>query len=324
LTTTRRWWRRRSTHHPKPSPWLACRKGDVREAAMVNVAQNRRYRSISSLTREEIGFKIWIRGRIHAIRKFGKVIFVILRQEMETIQCGIFLQQQSDNSEKEVEKNEKIKELIARLKGFREETIVDLLVEICEPVKELTSPSMKIFEFFIVDISPVSIPSPLPFAVHNNEVNLSMRLNYRWIDLRMPANQAIFRIRSGVCQFFRNYFLHLKFIEVHSPNLRMETSSDRSLEIFHLPNGIALSDQLQMEEFSVIQTDLCHGIFEIGTVHQAKCANTHRHLCAFTQMDFLMNDHCKLLQVFRPNRRKRANVSHRFFKISSCFSFKPF
>lgn len=29
------------------------------------------------------------------------------------------------------------------------------------------------------------------------------RLDHRWIDLRTPANQAIFRIQSAVCQYFR-------------------------------------------------------------------------------------------------------------------------
>ena len=30
-----------------------------------------------------------------------------------------------------------------------------------------------------------------------------MRLNSRWLDLRVPANNAIMRIRSGVLQLFR-------------------------------------------------------------------------------------------------------------------------
>lgn len=29
------------------------------------------------------------------------------------------------------------------------------------------------------------------------------RLDHRWIDLRTPANQAIFKIQSAVCQYFR-------------------------------------------------------------------------------------------------------------------------
>jgi aspartyl/asparaginyl-tRNA synthetase len=33
------------------------------------------------------------------------------------------------------------------------------------------------------------------------------RLNYRWIDLRTPANQGIMRISSMVCTLFREFLL---------------------------------------------------------------------------------------------------------------------
>lgn len=33
------------------------------------------------------------------------------------------------------------------------------------------------------------------------------RLDHRWIDLRTPANQAIFKIQSSVCQYFRGYLV---------------------------------------------------------------------------------------------------------------------
>ena len=37
----------------------------------------------------------------------------------------------------------------------------------------------------------------------------------RWVDLRTPANQSIFRIQSGVCQLFREFLSSKGFIEVH-------------------------------------------------------------------------------------------------------------
>lgn len=33
------------------------------------------------------------------------------------------------------------------------------------------------------------------------------RLDFRWIDLRTPANQAIMRLSSGVCNLFREFLL---------------------------------------------------------------------------------------------------------------------
>jgi aspartyl-tRNA synthetase len=289
---------------------------------LVDFAQNRHYRSISSLSIEDIGFKVWIRGRIHKIRKFGKGIFVILRQEVDTIQCNLFLHQPSGESDKEVEKvNIKLKKAILELKGLKEETVVDFLVEIHEPEKELTSPSINMIELLILSVSVVSIPSTLPFTVQDAmdsesyKIPTDLRLTYRWIDLRTPANQAIFRIRSGVCHFFRTYFVNSKFFEVHSPMFRMESELVPFFEIFRLAKGITLSHRLQIEQFSEIQSDSCHGIFELGTVHRARCASTHQHLCAFTSMDFLSslhqwNDRQFLLQVstlFTPREGTKLN-----------------
>ena len=50
-------------------------------------------------------------------------------------------------------------------------------------------------------------------------VNQDVRLNNRIIDLRVPANQAIFRLQSGVCQVYREFMLANDFIEIHSPKL---------------------------------------------------------------------------------------------------------
>ncbi len=38
-------------------------------------------------------------------------------------------------------------------------------------------------------------------------VGQDTRLDFRWIDLRTPANQAIMRLSSGVCTLFREFLL---------------------------------------------------------------------------------------------------------------------
>jgi aspartyl-tRNA synthetase len=50
------------------------------------------------------------------------------------------------------------------------------------------------------------------------------RLNNRIIDLRVPTNQAIFRLQSGVCALYREFLLSKDFVEIHSPKLIASTS----------------------------------------------------------------------------------------------------
>lgn len=50
-------------------------------------------------------------------------------------------------------------------------------------------------------------------------MNQDTRLDNRVLDLRTPANQAIFRIQSAVCTLFRELLLQQRFVEVHTPKL---------------------------------------------------------------------------------------------------------
>lgn len=60
-----------------------------------------------------------------------------------------------------------------------------------------------------------------------------MRLNNRVIDLRVPANQALMRIQSGVGMFFREFLYKEGFIEIHSPKL-IGGTSEGGAHVFRL------------------------------------------------------------------------------------------
>ena len=50
-------------------------------------------------------------------------------------------------------------------------------------------------------------------------VKQDVRLNNRIIDLRVPTNQAIFRLQSGICRIYREFMLQNDFVEIHTPKL---------------------------------------------------------------------------------------------------------
>lgn len=58
-----------------------------------------------------------------------------------------------------------------------------------------------------------------------------MRLNNRWLDLRVPANNAIMRIRSGVSQLFRESLYAEGFYEINTPKL-ISGESEGGSEVF--------------------------------------------------------------------------------------------
>ena len=120
-------------------------------------------------------------------------------------------------------------------------------------------------------------------------VKQDVRLNNRVIDLRVPANQAIFRLQSGVCQLYREFLIERDFIEIHSPKLISGASEGGSnvfkLQYFQQEACLAQSPQLYK------QMALCGDfkrVFEIGPVFRAENSNTNRHLCEFTGLDLEM------------------------------------
>ena len=57
------------------------------------------------------------------------------------------------------------------------------------------------------------------------------RLNNRWLDLRVPANNAIMRIRSGISLLFRQALDKEGFIEINTPKL-ISGESEGGSEVF--------------------------------------------------------------------------------------------
>lgn len=249
------------------------------------------YKDVEDLTEDHAGFKIWIRARIHASRAVGKGCFLILRQRIDSVQAVMFQGATVP------------KGMVKYATSLSLESVVDVLAEVTVPEVPIQSTSIKTLELNVLEIHAVSRAQDLPFIVEDASraesiaketgmptVSQDTVLNFRWIDLRTPANQSIFRIQSGVCQLFREFMLSRKFIEIHTPKLIGGASEGGSnvfqLKYFEQNACLAQSPQLYKQMASA-----CGGldrVFEIGPVFRAENSNTHRHLCEFTGMDFEM------------------------------------
>jgi len=126
------------------------------------------------------------------------------------------------------------------------------------------------------------------------KVSRETRLNNRVLDLRTPANQAIFIIQSGVCQLFREYLLSQQFMEIHSPKL-IGCASEGGANVFkvqYFNTSAFLAQSPQLYKQMSICADM-ERVFEIGPIFRAENSNTHRHLTEFVGLDMEMafNEH---------------------------------
>ncbi|CAK0854600.1 unnamed protein product [Prorocentrum cordatum] len=116
-----------------------------------------------------------------------------------------------------------------------------------------------------------------------------LRLDNRWLDLRVPANNGIMRVQAAVCRIFRNTLTAKSFIEIHSPKL-ISGESEGGADVFrtdYFGRQASLAQSPQLYKQMAMSADL-PGVFEVGPVFRAENSNTNRHLCEFTGLDLEM------------------------------------
>lgn len=255
------------------------------------VVTDRVFRNIGEINAELLGQTVWVRARLATSRAVGKGVFIILRQMVNTVQ-GVTWQS-----------SEVPKAMVKYTAAISLESIVDVRAEIIAAETPVQSATVKNYELSIKEVHVVSRAQDLPFNVEDagrNEaeaqaaglplVGQDTSLNFRWVDTRTPANQAIFRIQSGVCQLFREFLNSRGFIEIHSPKL-IGGASEGGANVFTLKYFDQPACLAQSPQFYKQMTAACGGferVYEIGPVFRAEDSHTHRHLCEFTGLDFEM------------------------------------
>ncbi len=144
----------------------------------------------------------------------------------------------------------------------------------------------------------------LPFSVLkkiDNEAGSDLRFNYRWLDLRSPEKQLIFKVWTKLEEAFRQEFARLDFIQIYSPSL-MNTASEGGAEFFkvkYFDRSAYLAQSPQFYKQMAMAAGL-EKVFTFGPVFRAESSFTNRHLTEFTGWDFevsYINSHIDVMEI---------------------------
>lgn len=115
---------------------------------------------------------------------------------------------------------------------------------------------------------------------------LDKRLDWRFLDLRRPENNLIFRIQTTLEHAMRCYWVERDFIELHTPKL-MASASESKAELFEVKyfDGKAFLAQSPQFFKQMAQPAGFGKIFEIGPAFRADPSFTSRHATEFTSVD---------------------------------------
>lgn len=275
---------------------LSERYGDM-ELIQSQRRTGRQFLEISNVTDENEGNSVWIQGQVAVIRRQRQMVFVNLREGRSTIQALVHQKEAS-------------KQMLDYIGAISKESWVEVSGLVKIPMQKDGSRSRikgatQQVEIHISEMHVMSRAKTTPFEVadaarstkENEDKGLpaviqDTRLNNRFIDLRTPANQAIFAVQAGVCQLFRELLMREGFQEIHTPKL-IAGSSEGGANVFTLKyfgRDSCLAQSPQLYKQMAIMAGMKR-VFEIGPVFRAENSNTHRHLTEFVGLDFEMAIH---------------------------------
>src|SRR3989338_9898212 len=153
--------------------------------------------------KKHTGKKVTIAGFVQVIRDQGNITFLLIRDVSGVVQVVV------TKDEKEAIKTAK-------------ELSLESVVEINGLVKEEKQAPGGI-EIAAQEINVLSLAEPeLPIPVvekGGEETDQSIRLDWRFLDLRKTRNTLIFKVWTAMEQAFREYWLENGYIEIHSPKI---------------------------------------------------------------------------------------------------------
>ena len=159
----------------------------------------------SELTTEDVGRTLTLAGWVARRRDHGGLIFVDLRDEGGIVQLVINPERSSGGATAAHE--------------LRNEFVVQARGEVVRRSPETVNPRMVTGEIEVqVDsLGVISRSTPLPFQLDEEGVDETLRIRYRWLDLRRERLQRNIRTRAKAVSIIRQEMEAAGFVDIETP-----------------------------------------------------------------------------------------------------------
>jgi len=160
---------------------------------------------------EQAGTALTLAGWVARRRDHGGLVFVDLRDRTGITQLVV---------------NPERAPAAAELAGeIRNEFVVQARGELVARSPETVNPRMPTgeVELAVDEIAIVSRSTPLPFQLDEENVDETLRLRYRWLDLRREKLQRNLRLRAQMVGIIRRHMEAAGFLDIQTPLLYKST-----------------------------------------------------------------------------------------------------
>jgi len=214
-----------------------------------------------------------VSGWVDTVRDQKKVQFVVLRDESGAVQL---VNPRTTDADGVVVADEPA----TSISGLAQGTFVTVTGQLKHDERvKLGGIEIKLDSLTVVS---AAIPET-PIAADSS---LDKRMDWRFLDLRNPKQNLIFRIQTTFEHALRTYWIEHDFIELHTPKL-MASASESRAELFEVGYFETKAYLAQSPQFfkQMAQSAGFGKIFEVGPAFRADPSFTSRHSTEFTSVD---------------------------------------
>jgi aspartyl-tRNA synthetase len=163
------------------------------------------------LRSSDIGRRVTVAGWVDTRRDHGGLVFIDLRDHTGKVQLVL--------------NPEHAPEPAAAAREIRNEFVLQAEGPVVARAPEAVNPNLPTgeVEIQVERLAIVSRSTPLPFQLDEKNVDETLRLRYRWLDLRTERMQSNLRLSHTVVAAIRRTMDELDFIDIWTPSLTRGT-----------------------------------------------------------------------------------------------------
>jgi aspartyl-tRNA synthetase len=216
-----------------------------------------------------------VSGWVETVRDQKKVQFIVLRDESGGLQLV--------HPRTDVEEGSAPDELAQAISALSAGTFLTVTGEL----KHDERVKLGGLEVKIETLDVAGAALDLPIA---DDTSVDKRMDWRFLDLRHPKQNLIFRVQTTFLHALRTYWVERDWVEIQTPKL-MASASESRAELFELGYFEGKAYLAQSPQFfkQMAQPAGFGRVFEVGPAFRADPSFTSRHATEFTSVDAEMS-----------------------------------
>ena len=221
---------------------------------------------------------VTVAGWVETVRDQKKVQFVILRDETGAVQ--LVNPATRDLEDGATAEQQAAAELTETIGALAHGTMVRVTGELKHDGRvKLGGLEVKVGTLEVVSEAIAETPIA-------EDSSLDKRLDWRFLDLRRPEANLLFRVQTTFEHALRSWWVERDYIEVHTPKL-MASASESHAELFEMEYFETKAYLAQSPQFfkQMAQPAGFGKVFEIAPAFRADPSFTSRHATEFTSID---------------------------------------